>query len=247
MGQGQGLARVRDGQCVRGTAESRTRVRALDGWAQSELPTPACPRGGNRQHTPCAIESFHGGMGCRVSRCPAKVAFPSCGGMQLSPEPIEFNMRRALDAATLPRLVWRLQPLDPAHSAPFSTALGLDSGDRLDRLDRTLPFAPTGLGVGPAPHRADRAALASGLLPPGLGLGLPLPVRLGLGLGLGLQGLGLRLPPRLLSRLLTLESSPLGPRLRKERLRLRSCGAAGSMGSIPTSTPSSPSVRASVG
>ena len=105
--------------------------------------------------------------------------------------------------------------------------LGLDSGDRLDCL---LPLAPTGLDVDPDPHRETRAALfCCGLLP--LGLGLPL------GMGLGL-GLGLLLP--LLPPLLALESSPLGPRLRKERLRLRSGGATGSIGSTP-------SVRGSVG
>eukprot|EP00964_Phaeocystis_antarctica_P051527 scaffold30074_cov57-Phaeocystis_antarctica.AAC.1 len=40
----------------------------------------------------------------------------------------------------------RLQPLVPAHAAPWSIALGLDSGDRLDRLDCILDsLAPTGL------------------------------------------------------------------------------------------------------
>ena len=77
-----------------------------------------------------------------------------------------------------------------------------------------------------------------GLLPLPLGLGLPLGMGLGMGLGLGL-GLG-PLPPLLALESLARESSPWGPRLRKERLRLRSEGAAGSLGSTP-------SVRGSVG
>ena len=103
--------------------------------------------------------------------------------------------------------------------------LTLVSGDSLDSLDCILPLAPPGLDAAPAPpHLADRAALASGPLPPPLGMGL------GLAMGLGL------LPP-LLSRLLALASSPLGPRLRNERLRLRSWGVVVSTGFTSTSTP----------
>ena len=121
----------------------------------------------------------------------------------------------------------------------------------LEILLEMLPRARARVEADLAPHRAIRLARrSSGPLPLGLGLGLGLlllrPV-----LARALSAvlcLALCLLPSLLAAL-SLVSSPLGPRLRKERLRTvrLSWGAAGSLGSTPTSTAASTAVSTSPG